>query len=116
MVRISVLLFYRRLFGPSYESLQHLIKAFLLLTIPYVLAYEFLLAFMCKPLSAFWHPFKRHESCNDYYYYKLHITLYTVSLVFDLLILCLPLKAIWDLKMQKRQRFLVTILIALGTS
>jgi len=115
-VRISVLLFYRRLIGPTYQTLQYCIKGLILLTIPYVVTYEFLLGFMCKPPSSFWKPFQRNEDCGDVYYYKLHITLYSVSLIFDLLILVLPLKAIWELKMQKRQRVLVCALIALGAS
>lgn len=115
-VRISVLLFYRRLIGPTYQTLQYCIKGLILMTIPYVVTYEFLLGFMCKPPSSFWKPFQRNADCGDVYYYKLHITLYSVSLIFDLLILVLPLKAIWELKMQKRQRVLVCGLIALGAS
>ncbi|KAG0642726.1 hypothetical protein HOY80DRAFT_881124, partial [Tuber brumale] len=115
-VRISVLLFYRRIIGLTSQTLQYCINGLILLTIPYVITYEFLLGFMCKPPSSFWKPFQRNTHCGDIYYFRLHITLYSVSLVFDILILVLPLKPIWELKMQKRQRVLVSALIALGAS
>jgi len=115
-VRISVLLFYRRLIGPAYRSLQYCIKVLILLTIPYVVAYELLLGFMCKPPSSFWKPFQRNLDCGDVYYYKLHISLYSVSLAFDVLILVLPMKPLWELKLPLRQRVMVCILIGLGAS
>ena len=86
------------------------------MTIPYIVVYEFLLGFMCKPPSAFWKPFERNKACGDIYYYHLHITLYTVSLVFDLVILALPMKAVWGLRMEKSQRVVVCVLVMLGAS
>ncbi|KAG0124780.1 hypothetical protein HOY82DRAFT_633624, partial [Tuber indicum] len=115
-VRISVLLFYRRLIGPTYKMFQYCIKGLILLTIPYVVTYELLLGLMCKPPSSFWKPFKRNADCGDVYYYKLHITLYSVSLAFDVLILVLPMKVIWELKMKLRQRIIVCVLIGFGAS
>jgi len=115
-VRISVLLFYRRLIGPTYPFLQYCIKGFILLTIPYVVTYELLLGFMCKPPSSFWKPFRRNSDCGDVYYYKLHIALYSISLAFDVLILVLPMKASWELKMPWRQKIVVCILIRFGAS
>ncbi|KAG0639415.1 hypothetical protein HOY80DRAFT_1136791 [Tuber brumale] len=115
-VRISVLLFYRRLIGPTYKIFQYSIKALILLTIPYVVTYELLLGLMCRPPSSFWKPFKRNADCGDVYYFKLHITLYSVSLAFDVLILLLPMKIIWGLKMSLRQRILVCTLIGFGAS
>ena len=115
-VRISVLLFYRRLFGPTHQYLRYCIKGLILLTIPYMVTYELLLGLMCKPPSSFWKPFRRNSDCGDVYYYKLHITLYSVSLAFDVLILVLPMKALWELKMRLGQKIVVCILIGLGAS
>ena len=116
IVLISVLLFYRRLFGTTHQYLRYCIKGLILLIIPYMVTYELLLGLMCKPPSSFWKPFLRNSDCGDVYYYKLHITLYSVSLAFDVLILVLPMKALWDLKMPLRQRIMVCILIGLGAS
>ena len=115
-VRISVLLFYRRLIGAIHQNLQYCIKGLILLTIPYVITYEVLLGLMCTPPSSFWKPFRRNTDCGDVYYYKLHISLYSVSLIFDIIILLLPMKVIWELKLRVRQKIAVCVLIGFGAS
>ncbi|KAI5791975.1 hypothetical protein EDC01DRAFT_728534 [Geopyxis carbonaria] len=115
-IRISILLFYRRLLDRSTTFERHFITTLLVSVIPYVIIYEFLTGFMCRPIASAWDPYVRNRDCGDVFYYNMTVSQYSVSLVFDTVILVLPLRPIWNLEISVKQRIAVLAMLMMGAS
>lgn len=116
LIRASILLFYRRLFGPTHPKHQLLVKILLVLLIPATIAFTCLTALMCTPIQAAWNPWERAGSCKDMYFQKFVMGMYSTSLAFDVIILVLPLRAVWQLQLPNKQKWGVVVMLLCGAS
>ncbi|CAD6593167.1 MAG: hypothetical protein ASARMPRED_007095 [Alectoria sarmentosa] len=103
-IRISILLFYYRIFAVPGARLNLLIKIILGLQFIYLVIYSILPAFICRPLYMAWHPLERQLYFNDWYYYHIQVALYSTSMSFDIILLFLPLYPVWQLQMPLKRR------------
>ncbi|KAK8024539.1 hypothetical protein PG993_012605 [Apiospora rasikravindrae] len=113
-IRVSILLFYRRIFAKGNPWYTKSINALLLLQGVYVIVFEITPGFSCRPFPDAWDPIKRLTSCTDFYIDQT-IALYSVSLAFDIILLVFPIYAVSKLKISLKKRCGVGIIFALGT-
>ncbi|KAI8631145.1 hypothetical protein F5Y19DRAFT_483044 [Xylariaceae sp. FL1651] len=113
-IRVSTLLFYRRIFGKIGTRMGNVIWILLTLQGVYVVIFSITPAFVCKPLYYAWQPLLHREHCNDIYYYESQVGLYTSSLFFDAVLLVLPIFPVMKLQMSIRKRIGVIVVFALG--
>ncbi|KAK8081371.1 hypothetical protein PG996_000152 [Apiospora saccharicola] len=103
-IRVSTLLFYRRIFAKTDPRLKLVIRALLALQGVYVAVYSVLPAFVCDPIRYAWRPLERQLHCSDRYYAMTHISLYAVSMAFDFVLLIVPVAPVWKLQMPVAKR------------
>lgn len=113
-IRVSILLFYRRIFAKGNRLYTMSINALLLLQAAYVIVFEITPGFSCRPIADAWEPVKRLTSCTDWYIDQT-IALYSVSLAFDIILLVFPIYAVSKLKMSLRKRCGVGFIFILGS-
>ncbi|RPA86430.1 hypothetical protein BJ508DRAFT_133751 [Ascobolus immersus RN42] len=116
LIRASILLFYRRLFGPTHPTHQLLVRILLALLIPATIIFSCLSALMCTPIQAAWNPWERAGTCKDMFYQKFVMAMYATSLAFDVIILLLPLRAVWQLQLPNKQKLGVAVMLLCGSS
>ncbi|CAD6590134.1 MAG: hypothetical protein ASARMPREDX12_004205 [Alectoria sarmentosa] len=112
-IRISILLFYYRIFAVPGARLNWLIKIILGLQFIYLVIYSILPAFICRPLYMAWHPLERQLYFNDWYYYHIQVALYSTSMSFDIILLFLPLYPVWQLQMPLKRRASIVLKLRL---
>ena len=115
-IRVSILLFYSRVFGTTSRYMRYAIWLLLPMQAIYLIVFSTLPAFICRPLYMAWHPLERQHYFNDWYYYYTQVALYSVSMVFDAILLFLPLYAIWKLQMPLSKRLGVSLIFILGAA
>ena len=115
-IRISILLFYHRILATPKSRLNRVIKAMLLLQVPYIIVYSILPAFICRPLYMAWHPLQRQLYFKDWYYYHIAVALYSTSMTFDIILLVLPIYPVWQLQMPLKRRASVSLVFMLGAA
>lgn len=112
-IRISVLLFYRRLFSKADNKYRFMIWALIVLQVIYVVVFEILPCFSCNPLKDAWEPLQRFTSCTTLYISSTE-ALYSVSLAFDTVILLFPIAIVWSLHMPVKRRISASVIFILG--
>ncbi|KAF4592235.1 NAD(P)-binding protein [Ophiocordyceps camponoti-floridani] len=113
-IRIAILLFYRRIFAQSISWLRRVIHLLLALQAVYVVVYSVLPALACRPFDSAWNPFERRAHCDDWFFYYSQVALYSTSMVFDLVLLVLPLQPCSRLQMRRGRKAGVIAMFALG--
>lgn len=112
-IRVSVILFYRRIFARGNTFYSLFISTMLVLQAAYVIVFEITPGFSCKPIRDGWNPILRLTSCSNFYIYQTE-ALYSISLAFDVILLIFPIYAVWKLQMPLKKRLGVAIIFALG--
>ncbi|KAJ5781183.1 hypothetical protein N7457_006343 [Penicillium paradoxum] len=112
-VKLSLIAFIMRVFPQRYvQRIGYGIIAFI---VAFTLSGELLLAFQCKPVHAFWDKTILTAECftNDTLF---AITMYQGVLMFicDVVIIVLPMPAIWRLHMALKKRLLIFFLFSFG--
>ena len=115
-IRISILLFYQRMFATSMNRAKYGIWLLLALQIIYLVVFSLLPAFICQPLYKAWDPLEREKYMNDWYYYYTQVALYSVSMSFDVILLVMPLYHVFKLQMPLRKRIGVAVMFMLGAA
>ena len=115
-IRISILLFYYRIFAAPGSPIKWIIKITLALQAVYLVVYSILPAFICRPLHMAWHPLERQRFFNDWYYYYVQVALFSTSMTFDVVLLVLPLYPVSQLQMPFKRRAGVSVLFMLGAA
>ena len=115
-MRISILLFYRRIFSTPLSRVKYAIWLLLASQIVYLVVYSILPAFICHPLYKAWHPLERPLYFNDWYYYYTQVALYSTSMAFDAILLVFPLYPVYKLQMPMQKRAGIAILFMLGAA
>ncbi|MCJ1267410.1 hypothetical protein MMC22_007295 [Lobaria immixta] len=111
-VKISILLLYRRVFDTASFKRAILVVGFLCIT--WLCGNVFTELFLCSPMSAAWDPklvFSNH--CRDFQAFLVGITV--SNLLLDVIILCMPLPMIWNLKLSTRKKLEVIGVFLLGS-
>ncbi|MCJ1247588.1 hypothetical protein MMC30_004803 [Trapelia coarctata] len=115
-IRISILLFYQRMFATSLNRAKFAIWLLLALQIVYLVVFSILPAFICKPLYKAFEPLEREMYMNDWYYYYTQVALYSVSMAFDVILLVMPLYPVFKLQMPMKRRIGVALMFMLGAA
>jgi len=115
-IRVSLLLFYRRIFvNPATNAIYvWTINIFLALQLIYMIVFCAVPVLVCPHISQASDPLTSAMYCNPWIYVNETISLYTVSLGFDLALLTLPIFPIASLRMPTKKRAGVLLLFLLG--
>ncbi|KUJ09021.1 uncharacterized protein LY89DRAFT_741320 [Mollisia scopiformis] len=114
-IRVSILLFYRRIFAKGYLFYSSTIWILLALQGAYVIAFEIIPGFSCHPIADAWDPVNRITNCSDLYINATE-ALYSTSLAFDVILLIFPIYAISRLQMPLKKRLGVFVIFILGAA
>lgn len=112
-IRVSILLFYHRLFAKADIKYRVAIWSLIILQGVYVIIFEVLPSFSCHPIKDAWDPLKRYTSCSMLYIDATE-ALYSVSLAFDVILLVFPLFIVWSLHMPIKRRISASVIFVLG--
>ncbi|KAI0802233.1 hypothetical protein GGR55DRAFT_701198 [Xylaria sp. FL0064] len=116
-IRISIIFFYRRIFGDGHDTIvKHTLWLLLGLHGAYIITFVVLPGFFCDSLPEFWDVFNHRLHCHDWYYFYSQVGLYSASLAFDIILLLLPVVPVFRLRLPLRKRLWVLLIFALGTS
>ena len=114
-IRLSILLFYQRIFGNrGCTVLNWAIQLLIASQGIYLVIYSILPAFVWSPLDMAWDPERRTGYMRDIYYYHSQLALFVTSMVFDVVLLFLPVWPIMNLQMPFRRRAGVVLLLVVG--
>ena len=123
VVKTSILLFYRRLFGWVRITLQRVIIALFISNIVLTIAQLLQLLLQCIPTRAAYDPiyqFEHPEACawgTSRQIFTIRLAYYALMpthLLIDILILLLPMKVVFQLTLPKAQRTAVRALFGLA--
>lgn len=114
-IRVSVLLFYRRIFAKGNTFYAIFIWTMLAMQAAYVVVFEITPGFSCHPIQDGWDPILRLTNCSDFYIYQTE-ALYSISLAFDVILLVFPIYAVSKLKMPLKRRIGVAVIFSLGAA
>ncbi|KAF2834217.1 hypothetical protein M501DRAFT_1009791 [Patellaria atrata CBS 101060] len=117
-VRISILLFYQRIFSQAHTVTRWAIRVTLSLTAIFVVVYSILPGFVCTPISYGWRLLEdRATHCkSNQYYYEYTLSLYSLSIAFDVLLIIIPIYPVMKLQMSLQKRVGAIVMFALGAS
>ena len=108
--KISILLFYLRIFGtPRFRILSYVVGSLVLAT---GIGVFFATVFQCVPLERAWNNSTRGGSCFDQQAFYRYVSL--PHIVTDLLILIMPLPFVWGLQKRLAQKLALTGVFLLG--
>ena len=111
MVKISILLLYRRLFDTVKFGRATLIAG--MACIAWLMAALFCLALQCNTEAERYNPESLFsDQCIDLKAYWMTIT--STNMALDLIILCMPLYMVWNLRLAIRQKLALSGIFALG--
>ncbi|KAI1479992.1 hypothetical protein F4774DRAFT_380500 [Daldinia eschscholtzii] len=116
-IRVSIILFYIRIFGHGNNVMtRRILYAFLVLQGLYVIVFSITPAFACQPLYYAWDALQHPLHCNDLYYTYSTIGLYSVSLAYDVVLLVFPIFPVLKLNMGWRRRIGILVIFMLGAA
>jgi hypothetical protein len=117
-IRISLLLFYQRIFGQTEAVLRLTIWVMIVLNCAFIVTFEIMPGFICTPISAGWrNPLTRKLHCRqDEFYYLYNIGLYSSGLGMDIVLLLLPIYPVIKLQMSYKRKLGALIMFMLGAS
>lgn len=117
-IRVSILLFYRRLFSPTMPILGIVIWIVLVFQVLFSIAGLILPAVGSRPLYHMWH--LRDTATNDnpqqtsQFSYNIGVATFSINLALDVILLILPLFPIATLRLPIRKKLGMAVLFILG--
>ena len=108
-VKISILLFYRGIFNLRLPWFRYCWYTNFSLVLAYFIAIYFQICFQCKPISLLW---SLKGSCLVSAVEAMVFGILNAAI--DLSILLLPIPMVWQLKMDMRQKIIVSSILGLG--
>ncbi|KAM7210769.1 hypothetical protein V8F06_013847 [Rhypophila decipiens] len=115
-IRVSILLFYRRLFATPNCNFKKVVDICLVLQIAYLIPFTIVAAFSCRPIYASWTLELSLASCDIQFYFDITTALYSVSLGYDIVLTVLPLGPIMKLHVPTRKKVAIAVLFLFGFS
>ncbi|KAF1969119.1 hypothetical protein BU23DRAFT_601786 [Bimuria novae-zelandiae CBS 107.79] len=117
LIRISILLFYDRVFSKTNRLMRLAIRITLAMTLVYIITFDIYASFLCKPLHKFWKPFERAQYCGDNIIkWIFDSAVYGYSLILDLVLLTLPAIPVLKLQLSTPKKIGVLVMFAMGAS
>jgi hypothetical protein len=113
LFKLSLLAFYVRVF-PVIKVIR--IGSYILATVvvAWALSTEFVLAFRCHPVDIAWFGTPEQQAQQCIPIVTAFMTQAVPTIVFDIFILLLPIRHVWDLKLNRGQKLGVTVVILMG--
>jgi len=109
---ISILFFYRRIFGVN-KTFQHTSLALIVFEIIWFIPGFFVELFMCKPVSTLWTNFiAEPEKCI--WYSTFWVIIMATELLSDFMILVLPISRVIQLKLPWQKKCFLSLIFLLG--
>ncbi|CAJ2507426.1 Uu.00g086120.m01.CDS01 [Anthostomella pinea] len=112
VIKLSVLLFYRRIFAIRAARLVN--NVFIGLTAAWGISFTFAVAFQCTPVSTLWEKFEYEYEPYCVQVFPLYFGHAISDLILDVFIFILPIPHLWSLKMPQRQKLAVGGIFLLG--
>ncbi|PWW74261.1 hypothetical protein C7212DRAFT_365278 [Tuber magnatum] len=113
-IKMSLLLFYRRLFGPNLP-LQRVVRLFMIFETIHTFGSCIGFTFMCTPIHSWWNIFRRAEDCPTLREtMAIYVGVRAVSVLTDILVVLLPMKLVWDLKASVKEKIGLATVFGLG--
>ena len=110
LVKISTLLLYGRIFpGPKFH---HILRAVGLFISVYSIISVITMIFQCRPLKGAWNPNFEADCIN---LEKFYISMGSMNVLTDLLLLCLPLPQLWKLQMRLGTKIQIIGIFSIGS-
>ncbi|KAI5804959.1 hypothetical protein EDC01DRAFT_626864 [Geopyxis carbonaria] len=113
-VRLSLLIFYRRLAGVADRVVNRIATTLIWATPVYITVCMIINLTICKPFESFWSPLLRDPDCGDKKIHYILLGTVTVSIIADAVILILPIPMIWHTTMALKTRIITCVLLTLG--
>ncbi|KAL8865631.1 MAG: hypothetical protein Q9174_006786, partial [Haloplaca sp. 1 TL-2023] len=110
LTKVAILLFYLRL-NPE-KRFRMIVYAALALTLAYVIALSLTILFECNPVAGYWDPFL-NATCLDQQ--KLTLSNSILNVIFDFIVLVVPIPMLLKLQVSTRQKLVVGALFSLGS-
>lgn len=115
LIRVSILLFYKRLFASTISAIAVAIWVLLVMQVLFCLVLIILPAVRPTPLSLLWDPHRIPGNTEFYAWYSvLQMGTYIVSLVFDVAIFILPIFPIVSLRLPILKRVTTGLIFLVG--
>ncbi|CAI7630001.1 unnamed protein product [Penicillium glandicola] len=110
IIKLSIILLYRRIFGMTYA-----IWLCVILSVGYFCCGTIILLVCCTPVSYYWTQFTDASGgkCR-YSLYPLYLTLASVNMATDVLILAIPIPIVWKLQIRRPQKILLSGIFLVG--
>jgi hypothetical protein len=105
LIRISVGLFYKRLFGIAIDRFGWQVRLNTASNVLYIIIMGLLSAFECSPVSVFWDKSIPKATCLSAL--SLQLGSVITGVVLDLLVLLMPMPVIWKLQMSPGRKSLL---------
>ncbi|KAG0633165.1 hypothetical protein HOY80DRAFT_1141627 [Tuber brumale] len=113
-IKMSLILFYRRLFGPN-RSMQRVVKGFMIFETIHTLASSIGFIFICTPVHSWWNIFRRAQDCPTLRQtMAIYVGVRAVSVLTDILVVLLPMRLVWGLKVSVGQKIGLATIFGLG--
>ncbi|KAL8854181.1 MAG: hypothetical protein Q9198_010935, partial [Flavoplaca austrocitrina] len=114
-IKISILLFYRRLFPSTAttKTWRMCDLALIIFTVAVCLVSVFGSSFACTPVAHIWDPISTNGHCINLIGFARFTSI--TGLVTDILILTLPIPIVWNLQMEQSKKIAVTGVFLLGS-
>lgn len=110
LIKLSVLLFYRRIFGMTYT-----IWFCVFLTIGYFISGTIAFLACCRPVSYFWTQFAEHSGGKCVFnLYPFYVTHAAINVATDGIILLVPIPIVWKLQMRWTQKLMLSGIFLVG--
>ncbi|CAI7652865.1 unnamed protein product [Penicillium palitans] len=110
LVKISILLFYRRIFGMTYP-----IWFCMFLSVGYFFSGWIAFLSYCRPVSYYWTQYAEPSGGKCVFkVYPFFITQSVVNMATDVLILLVPIPILWNLQMKRAQKILLSGIFLIG--
>lgn len=108
-IKISILLFYRRIFiTKHFRQWTNFVGALVLL---WFITHGFIFAFQCSPVRKAWESGIPGHCIHQFGYL---IAFHSINVALDIVILALPMSAIWRLQMSMAKKISVAGIFFLG--
>ncbi|KAI1503409.1 hypothetical protein F5X99DRAFT_375153 [Biscogniauxia marginata] len=113
VIKLSVLLFYRRIF--SISAFRTANNVFLGLTVAWGIAFTLVVAFQCLPVSNIWNKFEIEYGNSCIQVQPFYLALAISDVLLDVSICIMPIQHVRRLQMPLRQRIAVASIFLLGS-
>lgn len=109
-MKISILSFYTTIF-PS-RTFHIIVYSIIAVNAVYCVGYIFASLFICTPFAFNWDKTLTNGKCGNTL--QLEISSASINMIFDLIVVFLPMPTLWRLKMAVRKKLFVSFILGLG--